>query len=352
MRKEKKQNRQKKIVLALLMLLVAGVALSTATYAWFSANTVVTAEDIDVKVTASAGISIAADAENFGKTISMTDVINFAKDKAYASTLQLPERLSPVSSAGNNGTADFKFYKGLIGEESTLVEASAVTEKTTLDENNFTGGDFIAFDIYIRSSLEQDIKLESNKTTIAKLGDNDAYLQSALRIGFLPLGTTTSAGDDQVKDSYGLNTPGTDYSIWNPYPTMHHSASLSKVDTYYGKDESEVANGYYAFIGESANGTDTKGENTGNYVPYYYSTVKALDDTPAYYKLIDSKNTNYFVGSESSIIPSNLKFTVGAGITKVRVYVWLEGQDEDCVDAISISDGLKINLGFEAQGSK
>ena len=71
-------KRKKRLLVALLMLILTGVALTTATYAWFSSNTVVDTTDIDLKVTAATGISISADALNFKKTISMNEVVSFA----------------------------------------------------------------------------------------------------------------------------------------------------------------------------------------------------------------------------------------------------------------------------------
>ena len=38
-------------------------------------------------------------------------------------------------------------------------------------------------------------------------------------------------------------------------------------------------------------------------------------------------------------------FVIDQGITKVRVYLWLEGQDVDNYDVIA-GDSIKINFGF------
>lgn len=51
------------------MLIVTAVSLTTASYAWFTENTTVSVEDIEVTVDASNGIQISTDAQN-GKQIS------------------------------------------------------------------------------------------------------------------------------------------------------------------------------------------------------------------------------------------------------------------------------------------
>ena len=90
-------KRKKRLLVALLMLILTGVALTTATYAWFSSNTVVDTTDIDLKVTAATGISISADALNFKKTISMNEVVSFAhtgcQSGGVASGTGCPSRL-------------------------------------------------------------------------------------------------------------------------------------------------------------------------------------------------------------------------------------------------------------------
>lgn len=354
-KKNKKNNRNRRIVFALLMLLISGICMITATYAWFSANTIVTATGIDVKVTASAGISISADASNFGKTTSMDQVIDFAQDDTFASTLQLPEELSPVSTGGVVGAnSKFSFYKGTLGENDVvLLENNNETNTflTTEGKTDFTGGDYIAFDVYIRSSIDQNIKLNSNtKIGVIDGGANTSSLESALRVGFLPLGTTTDmSADTAQKSAYDLKDVQSDWSIWNPYPALHHTASLAG----YAEGKSEMSDGYYGAISDTTNvvaysslGEEAQeGDNDSHYVKFL---MKDFTETPAYYSLINSANAHYKpAGSADTILPSSNLLAVKAGVTKVRIYVWLEGNDVDCVDAISISDGLTVNLGFE-----
>ena len=43
--------------------------------------------------------------------------------------------------------------------------------------------------------------------------------------------------------------------------------------------------------------------------------------------------------------------SIKAGVTRVRCYIFLEGQDIDTVDAISFSKGFYFNFGFKIAGS-
>lgn len=361
MEKSNKMNKRKKrLLVALIMLVITGIALTTATYAWFSANRVVTTTGIDVKVTAATGISISANALDFGKTIDMSDVISFAKERGENSTLQLPEELNPVSTSGITGSnTEFIFSRGELGDVEDVVylqdsvTSKAFTKDSEGNPTNYTGGDYIAFDIYIKASQALTLKMANTTAITAYDGENTGNLESGLRIGFLPLGTSTDTSiDKQQSSAVALNKVQSDWKIWNPYPETHHAATLKGYET----TGSEKLNGYYGANGttKDIDALNSKGEeatqedidaNSNHYVKFLYKDVKSLSETPGYLTLIDNDFANYMTGIGESA-PSSV-FSVGAGITKVRVYIWLEGNDVDCVDAISISNGLKINLGFE-----
>lgn len=349
MKQDKQQNRNKRILVAILMLLITGIALTTATYAWFSANTAVTATGIDVKVTTSAGIAISADAKNFGKTTSMADVIAFAEDTAFDSTLQLPQEISPVTTMGaQTGMSKFNFFRGELGEDNEVLLSNS-TEVHEIS-GGYTSGDYIAFDLYFRSSTPQDIKLNDN-TTIGLIegGDNLAYLQSAVRIGFINQGTTTDSNAATAQASaYNLSKATTDWKVWNPFPYVHHSSTLAG---HNDKDTGEANEGYYAGKAVTAGSGDYNKEGVatvgGDFIKFLYNDVKGTANENAFFQLMDSSNTHYIQGSDTSLVPAQNVISLGAGVTKVRVYIWLEGNDVDCVDSISISDGITINLGFE-----
>ena len=69
--------------------------------------------------------------------------------------------------------------------------------------------------------------------------------------------------------------------------------------------------------------------------------------------LLNSTDSTYFadvttVGSVAAGIPESSyinAFDVAEGITKVRIYMWIEGQDVDCEDHASGSS-LTYNLQF------
>lgn len=357
MEKKKQNNRSRRLKLALFMLLVSGIAFTTATYAWFSANRVVTVEDIDVKVTASSGITISADALAFDKSINYSEVVNFA-EKVYdgdytsvgiaapsVSVLSNPELLNPVTTIGNNGTG-WNFFTGQLNEDddTTVLLANATAGSTWKVQDGvktgYTNGDYIAFDVYLRTSTSQDVKLSTNsRISNIKIGAMDGAMESldtALRVGFQYLGSTNKSSQ---KDAYALSdTSDSQWAIWNPVPWKSHVSSLT--DYYDGADTEETV-GYYAGIGNSSN----------TFVKHYYKDLTATPNDTLFKSIKTVAGTKYMQSQntvDGIVNPDTKIFTLQPGINKVRIYIWLEGQDKDCVDSITLSDGLSLNLGFEA----
>ena len=123
----------KKIIPALVMLLVSAVLLSTASYAWFSMNTTVTATGMQVtaKVPDSLQISITSATAGFGSTVALVN--------GSPSTLATDGTIVPTRhTATTNSTVLPKFYKltddaaASVNEngELTGVHASAELDNT------------------------------------------------------------------------------------------------------------------------------------------------------------------------------------------------------------------------------
>ena len=66
--------KKRRILLALIMLIISGISLTTATYAWFTANRAVSVQEIDVKAQASGGIQISADAEKWSNEVTINEL--------------------------------------------------------------------------------------------------------------------------------------------------------------------------------------------------------------------------------------------------------------------------------------
>lgn len=309
--------KNKRILLAFLMLLITGAALTTASYAWFSASTQAVLGDIDVNVTASNGIQISMDATNWKGTLTTEDIKGAAYD---GHTNQIPTTLTPVSTIGSQSIGNFEMYDGIIDESGAmplLTATLADPEKPTTEE-----GHYIAFDLFVKSAADRAIALNTGSKVVATntaepgAPAKDAGLMYSARVAFFNQGTdSTNMPSAAIAKSEGT---ADSQVIWEPNANEH---------TVYAKN-SLGATGVMDYYGVKAEG-------------------EGLDMS------IASTDTEHFaqvttVKSNVGAIPTDAVFHVTAGITKVRVYIWIEGQDIDCENNASTGTGIKTAINLKA----
>ena len=327
MTKNKRKKRSKKIFIAILMILFSGVVLTASTYAWFTANKTVTVDEIQVNVAASNGLQISVDATSWKTLISNEDIRGAGTTYAGAVN-QLPTTsIVPTSSIGEiDATTGFmKMFKGDIISSATGTNILKAVQST--ETHSTTSGDFIAFDLFFQVTEDTPVYLTSASKVIA-VGDSKG-IENAARVAFVEQGN--AAAGTAVGTVQGLKSDGTKPSIiWEPNTDVHKPAAVVAALSTYGITTTETGaarinyNGVKALIPENANiplnSTDTN----------YFSAV-----TPA-------------LTSVAAGIPEDAYlqlFTLKAGTTKVRIYMWVEGQDVDCENNASGSS-LAYNLQF------
>ena len=327
--KEEKNDNRKKILTAFLMLIVTAVSLTTASYAWFTENTTVSVEDIEVTVDASNGIQISTDAQKWKANITNADIL-----AGYTgATNQLPSKLSPVSTIGDveTTTGFMKMFKGNLIADAKIpsgyrLEATRSTEAAGTNGAAGTEGDFVAFDLFVLATQATSIYLTGSSDVVTSGADKG--LKNGARLAFLYQGSTT-AGDyataRTLKGASSHSAGTTSNVIWEPNSTTH---------TNYG-------------IAQAANygATITDGQAV---TPYYgiqteITTANALDYT--------STSETYFKSVTPDILTTvgngtdkTLPFNLAVGINKIRVYAWIEGQDYDCENNAS---GTKVVFRFQ-----
>ena len=317
--------KKRRILLALIMLIISGISLTTATYAWFTANRAVNVQEIDVKAQASGGIQISADAENWSNEVTI--------DKLLAADLSgkgihnyIPETaLKPVTTIGvNGGEGAFDFYLGELNDAGDKVTLTSIAD----DSNNY-----VAFDLYFYSATPQTIEFNAGTQVVAKNVDSpapdsvvkDTGLKSSVRVGFLVQGNDPTA---TPAISRGLNKGAlANQTIWEPNADIH---------TDYAKNMLG-ANGVMTTMGGKAI-TPLGAENKPTYV---------ATNSTTYFESITTENHHLKTSTKDEKYPSGTIFNFAAGITKVRVYVWLEGQDIDNEDTASLGTGVGVLLKFK-----
>ena len=291
----KKSTRRTMMMSSLAMLLVAVLALGTATYAWFTASSTGKVQNIQFSATSADGISI-----------SFTGMPG-----TYKSTLDFTEWdssdvvLSPVSAHNPVAGNTFKFFSGFFNEGDNTITTSEV---------NLASGNYIAMPLYIYNSGENDITVYLSDAEVAAIGN--IRTDAATRVGIVSY--AGSVDYSELNSESNPETLITGYStsfIYEPVPNYHLESGIENA-TYYG------------IVAEQSHAATT---GSNNHIVVNTETAASNTATTTVYEC-NSNNTRML--------------TIGGGkVMKVMVYIWIEGQDIDCFNGIA-SGTVKIDLHF------
>lgn len=318
-----KRYKFKFYTLIFLMLLTA-VSLSTATYSWFSTNRFVYISELHIKVKSKGSIELSADAINWKTELTQNDIIDAYKTYEN-STNQLPLYMEPVSTGKNvtNGKLDM-FYgisESLNGFDYLV--ANKVEEKRESGEES--DGKFMAFDLFIKSTSPTKISL-SNVSKVEYFGDYPG-VENSVRFAFLIEGNSQDYNAKTIQNMSNA-TQNTTY-IWEPNANVHTQNGIKNAKKVYNLDinENNMQILYDGIVSEIkkrdkivlSNATESKNPNLFKRVDVDYATIKEFEED----------------------IPM---FNINEGITKIRVYIWIEGQDVDCENNSAVGN---INFNFQ-----
>lgn len=333
--KEKKKNRDRVSYLLFLLLLTA-IFLTTSTYAWFSTNRILTIDTIHIKVQSEGSLDISVDGVNFKAGVTEQDLIE-AHDKNYPSSInQLPAYIEPVSTIGNldnNGLMEMFFGNidsNSNGDYIIVSERSLETES----KGEKSDGKFLAFDLFLRTSTTKDLYI-TNKSKVTYNGEYSTGIENAIRIALIIEGTTTADSDINTIQNLKTNDSNSVY-IWEPNYNSHIATGISHAKDVYGLIISYNMENNIPYDGikasfEKTNNITFSRANSTNY-PNLFSTVVP--------KILTTTNNDKY----------QKIFQLQKGITKMRVYIWIEGQDVDCENGASVGD-LVATLQFSTNPS-
>ena len=306
-----------------MLLLLLLVFLIVSTYAWFTANQTVTISTLDVNVQTSNGLQISADAINWKTILQKTDITGAYA--TYASSVnQVPDEMEPVSSAGvvDTGTGYMNLYYGKVAALDTGDGYSLASTKEV--DTRGANGRYIAFDIFLRVDQADGggtipVYLTTASNVKTKEGSTDKGLQNAARVAFIDEGNVADVGDSSAAQAL---KDGTTSIIWEPNYDVHTAAGVANAQEIYGISTTTTGGSQLAYKGIKAEFADTEDvtlKNTNTFDQYFQ------DVTPT----IATKE-----GFDTQQTLLNLK----PGVTKVRIYMWVEGQDVDCENNASGTD--------------
>lgn len=355
--KNKKEKKRKKFRSLILLLFLTIVMFGASTYAWFTANRIVNIESISVHVETSDGLQISTNGSTWKSVITQSDINT---DKYSGADNFIPATLDAVSTSGattdnaTNKTRLLDMYSSVIGTDAT---SGAYTLSTSKVDEATDKTKFVAFDIFLKVSSDKEVYInsaDSYSNVVMSTGSTDRGLKNAARVAFVPIGEAAATDTvSAITSAYYSSNPAS-VKIWEPNNDLHSTAVVNSVGIEYGFSGSNAltASGgapvtYYGIkapiptanatnLIDSVRGTVTSYTGTSGSVTFSeamstgdvsnsggkYSTSGILLSTPGTL----AASTDYQI------------FQLKAGVTKMRVYMWIEGQDIDCENNASGTD--------------
>ena len=291
----KKQIRRAMLA-TVAMMLMGIVSLTGVTYAWFSQSDTAQVGGMELGIVSKEGgvlISAIPNPSQWGYRLDL-DI----KETDYNPSSMVPENIK------SDGT--IQFYNGVIDEATP---SRIYTEAIGQDKY------YIVQDIYFyNDNLEDDITVIVNKEATKITGEHNGA-DMAMRLAIVAHGDYAKGTNGDVKTTDSANV-----SIYEFNAKQHLDGVVNTRDTYGVKAASGVEN--YFDTSDIANGL-----GNSEALPYLSKTNTVHKDS---------------VDNISFVIPADSCY-------RITVYLWLEGQDDDCT--ISISGGnMGIQLGFENIG--
>ena len=327
---------KRKFYLILFYIFLLAILLIVATYAWFSTALNVQIRNFNVVAARNSGLTISYDAINYGAYLDINeDTIINNLDELYPTHTNrwASHGLVPVSTIGlsSNLNNRFSIYhsQGVFYRNYDLENPMIYADKTK-EEKPSKSSYFVAFDIFLKNDSGSPIadNLFLTEQTFARFngeyGEEMNSLLNTTRFGFVKMGSVSHDTDPTVIQQMGC--VGTcEQVIYEPNHDLHTDLSIENALDY------------------GINLVDGQGFPT-------YAMIKdggpiALKNAVSGSVLLDN---NYFA-LQDTITNNELNtpiMRIPDGITKVRVYVWLEAQDIDSIETNSTGADIELSIDF------
>lgn len=355
------RNSRKRLNSLILLVAFTAVMLIVSTYAWFSTQKNVTLSGIQGEVHVAEGLQISLDAKTWKNEIVFSDFDEDGKSTEYlpdGGTLSvpvsgkisnvIPGELLPASGTGvediNTNTL-LTLYRGTQEDGNKLESIAAINEADATKERGI-----YAIDLFLQNSTAGNaadtLQLESNSSI--SVTNADTGLQNTLRVALAlsDTGITVNGQNDQ-DDILGVTAQKLyDIAIWEPNANDHsayvqNNMKVSSDGTSWSAIEATTKHNTWGVTKDVTDATIADvyvwKSGTGLGESHTLQTDKGSFDTKS---MVSASN-----GTTTVTLPAN-KYI------KARMYIWLEGQDVDCINQASYGGTVTVNFGFSKPGTQ
>ena len=410
MRENNERNSRKRLNALILLVAFTAVLLIVSTYAWFSTQKNVTLANLDGTVKVAEGLQISLDAKNWSSTI---DFAQYKEDQTALKNIYgdvsgkgahniIPTEMLPVSTLGSeeiNSANEISFYRGTNTDQIKLSAikktaltkpdgASGTVETTAAADPDIYPG-YYAIDFFLENSSadltgDDILQIGAGSTVAVKAGGNNSVgLENTPRVAFALIKSDTDKGSVAVgaqatsqssiiAATTGENSTIKDVAIWEPNSNSHveYIVTNNNKVTWSTNDQDAytIAKNQKTQIPEFS-GTQriptyalkSTSVTTGSFNDLYNWDGTTVTDIAKQITLqtdtgdITTKNLLSVNTPATTVQPTPsgtpTEFKIPkAQVCRVRMYIWLEGQDVDCINYASHGGGITVNVGLLKDG--
>lgn len=397
-RKKAKTKRKSELKIIFFIILIAAMLFIVSTYAWFSTQRNVSITNLSGTVEVAEGLEISLDALNWSNGIVLgteDGQLDLIED-AYAGNNNLvPTEMLPASTLGlvTENMTGLSMLRGKLTNTKNLSDIAVLDEANKSMTSGTVGFElkypgYFAFDIFLKNSsksntipdilqLNYDSSLE-----IIEGGDATTGLQNTARIAFAKYGgnevsegvfggvSGVNDGQTTILQNTGAVEGGddvyvTDVAIWEPNANDHVEYIVTN------NNKITWTTGDAARYATKTLPDGSKGFDVNTLMPTYGLTDASIGKEIS--DIYDWSGTNSTTLKKQVVLQTTktdaTDFTIkegvknlistsdtGAGDTyftiapnsvcRLKVYLWLEGQDVDCINYASHGVGIKVNIGL------
>lgn len=395
------KKRKRELTITAFVIFIAATLFIISTYAWFTSQRKISILNFSGKVQASNSLQISLDAKNWTNEITLGKNSDI-KENAYRGNRNIsPKIMKPVSTIGiiQGNKKDLTMMRGNFSKGNTLSQIVAMDETLALSSNqdehqteNLKYPGYIAFDVFLKdiSGGDREGTLQLNYESSVQIiegGNDESGLQNTVRVGFAKYGgngnglSNRNATQETILRQTGTgalhggsnNVYITDVAIWEPNSNEHVEQIVTNNNNIrWSKEDAE------AIFGKGA--TQNTKYTATTQIPTYALKESALEKNTIIQNIYNWDKTDTNANDEDKAFSEHLqkqktlqttkmgkndyrikegvqnlvsasdgisKFTIQSNrITRLRIYVWLEGQDVDCIDHASYGGGITLNLGL------
>lgn len=322
--------------ITIFVIFLSGVLLIMSTYAWFSTTLNVKVRNFNMVVSRNSGLSISFDAINYDSyvEISKRTLIDELVETYPNNTSQWAAvGLTPVSSNGINNPNDttFDIYaSGGVRYRNKKKDNGFINMALAREDERKAYNSYIAFDLFFKnvtgSPVNDNLYFDYGTEIImeGEATEEMTGLVNSVRVGLVRIGSMPLDTNPTVLQNMTCNNDCRSI-IFEPNSRLHSDLSIERAQKY--------------------------GINLRNDERFpTYGAIKA--GGPIYVKDAVSGSVNIDLqhfALQNTITEDDFGiplFEIPNAVTKVRVYVWIEGQDIDSLETDSDGADLSISINF------